>query len=228
MSSAGYGTKQELLFDPFKDGSGKALYRLEDNALDESGNYNGTATSVTYGAGQFGRCGIPSATSGRITSSYNGNLYASSWTVNFWHKWDGLGGAIATPVSSGDLNIIFEPTAMQFYLCNGSTTIVKATVADATNDNTNLLKLKDNTWHMVTVAHTAGSANLTYYVDATIGANIDGGGGSTPISTNTHLFNRYTLNRASTTANMDQVRFFNRVLTAGEVSTLYTSENSVI
>ena len=46
------------LVDPFKDGSGKALYRLEGNALDESGNYNGTPTSVTYGSGRFGRCAV--------------------------------------------------------------------------------------------------------------------------------------------------------------------------
>ena len=60
------------LVDPFRDGSGKALYRLEGNALDESGNYNGTATSVTYGAGQFGRCGVFNGSSSKVVTSAMG------------------------------------------------------------------------------------------------------------------------------------------------------------
>jgi len=57
------------LVDPFKDGSGKALYRLEGNALDESGNYNGTATSVTYGNGISGRAGIFTSNNSRLVST---------------------------------------------------------------------------------------------------------------------------------------------------------------
>ena len=35
--------------DIFGDGSGVALYRLDGNANDTSGNYHGTETAITYG-----------------------------------------------------------------------------------------------------------------------------------------------------------------------------------
>ena len=44
--------------DPFGDSSGVALYKLENNANDEGGVYNGTPTNVTYGTGVFGQAGV--------------------------------------------------------------------------------------------------------------------------------------------------------------------------
>lgn len=42
--------------DPFGDNSGIALYKLDGNANDESGNYNGTEEgTVTYGSAKFGQ-----------------------------------------------------------------------------------------------------------------------------------------------------------------------------
>ena len=37
------------LYNPFPDGGGVALYQLNGDATDVSGNYDGTATNVTYG-----------------------------------------------------------------------------------------------------------------------------------------------------------------------------------
>ena len=43
------------MVDPFGDGSGKALYKFDGDATDESGTYNGTASNAMYGDGVFGQ-----------------------------------------------------------------------------------------------------------------------------------------------------------------------------
>ena len=56
--SGGGCTNTVDLYNPFPDGGGVALYQLNGDAADVSGNYDGTATNVTYGAGQFGQAGV--------------------------------------------------------------------------------------------------------------------------------------------------------------------------
>ena len=44
------------LYNPFPDGGGVALYQLNGDATDVSGNYDGTAANaITYGTGEFGQ-----------------------------------------------------------------------------------------------------------------------------------------------------------------------------
>lgn len=52
--------------DIFGDGSCKALYRLDGNANDESGNYHGTETAITYGGGVYERGAVFNGTSSYI------------------------------------------------------------------------------------------------------------------------------------------------------------------
>ena len=71
------------LYNPFPDGGGVALYQLNGNATDVSGNYDGTATSVTYGAGEFGQAGVFNGTSSWIDirplqDALNGGYYTFS------------------------------------------------------------------------------------------------------------------------------------------------------
>jgi hypothetical protein len=211
------------LVDPFKDGSGKALYRLEGNALDESGNYNGTATSVTYGNGISGRALGFSTTTGNVTTAYPVLTYANSWAVNIWTKWDGTGTTYFAPFLSGDLSILYSvgDAAIFIVLCNGTITSALILKLNATQDVTNYNKLKDGTWHMLTVSHTGGSTNLSYSVDGAIGANLTHGNGGWLRSSDTR-FGYYSSTYAANTAGfIDQVRIFNRALTADEVTTIY-------
>lgn len=52
--------------DPFGDSSGVILYKLDGNANDVSGNYNGTPTDVSYGVGEFDLAGVFNGSSGRV------------------------------------------------------------------------------------------------------------------------------------------------------------------
>lgn len=61
------------LVDPFRDFRGKALWRFEGNALDESGNFNGTASNITWSVGAVGRyASFNGSTSGITTANFAG------------------------------------------------------------------------------------------------------------------------------------------------------------
>lgn len=77
------------IFDPFKDGSGKALYRFDGNTNDDSGKYNGTPTNVTYESGKFSKSVIVNG--GNINLGAGSSLLmpsSSSYSVSAWIKKD--------------------------------------------------------------------------------------------------------------------------------------------
>jgi len=64
--------------DPFNDGSLIAKYELDGNTNDTTGNYDGTATDVTYTHGKFGDAGVFNGSSSYIdVSPASSNLYVS-------------------------------------------------------------------------------------------------------------------------------------------------------
>lgn len=195
--------------DPFKDGSGKALYRLDGNALDESGNFNGTATSVTYGGGRFGRAFIGDGTVRKIALP-NFGLTSLNYSVSVWAKftdlsnyrtvfmaYNGMMCAIDYDVSINKVRFrvfdgrwksvdIFVPTLNALYhfvLTVGSNTL-KAYVDSVNIGNTAVGSLSNE----------AGGSHIGIYQDGT----------------------NYPMH-----GSIDQVRIFNRALTQSEVTALY-------
>ena len=69
-------------YDPF-GGDGVALYQLNGNANDVSGNYNGTATSVTYGTGVFGQAAVFNGSTSKILTSLTANPNEISYSLWF-------------------------------------------------------------------------------------------------------------------------------------------------
>ena len=55
--------------NPFGDSSELALYKFEDNATDAEGNYNGTASNVTYASGYIDKAAVFNGSSSRITTN---------------------------------------------------------------------------------------------------------------------------------------------------------------
>ncbi len=93
-TNAGGGCTDTVdLYNPFPDGGGIALYQLNGDATDVSGNYDGTASNVTYGAGEFGQAGVFNGSSSYI----NTNLslpFNTAKTISMWFKADSLQNAV--------------------------------------------------------------------------------------------------------------------------------------
>ena len=82
--------------DIFADSSALALYEFEGNANDTGGTYNGTATNVvyneydgtasnvTYSTGKFGQAAVFNGSSSYITLTQPVNLSTDNFTYSFW------------------------------------------------------------------------------------------------------------------------------------------------
>ena len=67
-------------------GNARAVYKFEDNANDVTGDYNGTASNVTYtSSGKFNKAADFNGTNSKITFS-TGFSQQTSFTVSFWMK----------------------------------------------------------------------------------------------------------------------------------------------
>lgn len=211
------GTTNTL--DILSDGSCVAAYPLDGSPLDLSGNYNGVQTDVTYPQGYFDLAG-----------SFNGVGYIqiptltipNTTTISLWAKPNSttVGGTLFSAQTSDYRReypmLIWSPASSTYngfaviYTQNAQF-ITSSTVASA------------NVWHhIVCIKNSDGSGSM--YVDnvliGTIGAN----------TTHPQIAG-FTLGAKYEPENnflgdffpgeIDQVRVFNKALSAGEVTTLY-------
>jgi hypothetical protein len=210
--------------DIFGDSSGLALYKLNGNANDESGNYSGTPTDVSYGVGEFDLAGVFNGTSSRV--SFAEITLPTTVSISLWVKPSNIteNSYIFSSQTSGYRReyptLIWYPTAPSYngfaVILSDAGYIASPSVASA------------NVWHhVVVVKNSDGSGSM--YVDNTLIGNKGTGTTYTPIAGfdigciyepedvgATDFFN----------GSIDQVRIFNKALSAGEVTTLYTSDAS--
>ena len=202
--------------DFFNDGSGKALYMLEDNALDESGNYNGTATSVTYGSGRFGRCGVFNGVSNMYVSyPFNYGMFSGDFTISLFAKGTSSDGylfsALPTVNNAQQIALYIYSGGISTSMNVANTTYtVTSSLGNLATEFTNIVMtvsgttLKQYVNGVGTGSITIPSHILTTLVNYTSGVSIYNGS----------IIARWT-------GSIDQVRIFNRALTQSEVTALY-------
>ena len=196
--------------DILGDNSCIATYQLDGNANDLSGNYSGTPTNVSYGVGEFDLAGVFNGSSSRITTAASQLPIPASgtFTVSFWAKVDSSLTQYNTCMMSfgdfwlkseyvtgrfglGDPNTGYETTSSMGYGWNHCVLTV-----DASN-NINLYLNGANEF--------TGNKSIS----RTNGGNF--AIGVARLSSPVYYFN----------GQLDQVRIFNKALSAGEVTTLY-------
>ena len=179
-----------------------ATYQLDGNANDLSGNYSGTPTDVSYGVGEFDLAGVFNGSTSRILNTVTATSITS---FSMWVKINDTNTAqmiqtfgnneYLVSVYLGKLNVQYAAT---------STSGIGWTITNQSN------------WHHIAGTITSNSATL--YVD-----------GQQKTDTFADYFNGQSVgcigDRDSGDANfngsIDQVRIFNRAITAGEVETLW-------
>ena len=208
------------LYNPFPDGGGVALYQLNGDATDESGNYNGTATNVTYGTGEFGQAGVFNGSNSLVDLNGLESFFhqRQTFTVSLWFK-------CSTP-STSEVQLFSDYATPSFNIMLGMRGVGsgnngKIQVAVRMNSGSDEFlttnTYDDNQWHNVVVINNASNNLQTVYID-----NIQVG--TNNISTNswvaTYGDNRVTIGSVylpqSTSysqyfnGSIDQVRIFNR------------------
>ena len=200
-----------------------ATYRLNGDATDLSGNYNGTATSVTYVAGQFGDAGSFNGSSSEITlgnvSFGAAGLGASAISLSIWvnpqatqvdtnHMIDHLHTSTSGWViqQSG-----LSTNTYYFALFNGSSYKVSPTIT-----------LTANVWsHLVFTINSSGVLN-SYLNNVAVTISESGYGAlNNSVSLETKISGYAGSSGRQFNGKLDQIRIFNKGISSTEVTTLY-------
>ena len=235
-NNAGGGCTNTVdLYNPFPDGGGLALYQLNGDATDVSGNYDGTATNITYGTGQFGQAANFSSNDAAITANtfISSSTDTQDFSISMWFKHDGF----TTPVfksligangsaSQGVIRVLVRYVSSNTY-----------TIDFARGYNSNFysyeltpnITLLNSSWYNLVVTFNSSLKKVEYYLNGSLisYANILNTTSSVSIS-NQIVFGQYLNSGAYPTyswgGSIDQVRIFSRALRPYEVEALYTEE----
>ena len=197
-----------------------ATYRLNGGSADLSGNYNGTDTNITYTDGYFGQCASFNGSSSFITLPGNmlnslTAISASAWVYRRTGSSDNyeyiLSGGIA--VSGQRYGIAVNDagsgsTDNKFYITDGASSFHTNTVCNY------------NTWYHV--VYTWSGTELKFYVNGSLDSTFTAVNCNFQSSGNGHKIGEYHHNGSyEWEGEIDQVRFFNKAISASEVTTLY-------
>lgn len=216
-------------YDPF-GGNGVALYQLNGNANDVSGNYNGTASNVTYGTGVFGQAGVFNGSSSYIDTPLNINNIVSNvndrtqdLTFSCWFK--------ANSIPSVDGQILYLGNYTQYTPVYHTFSIAYTSSGDLSfgvfNGTSFFVQtpLSINNWHQVVGVRESGVIKL--YVNGSFISQITQTSDTSINSSATLKFGSgqtVGLTDGKFNGSIDQVRIFNTALTPLEVEALYTEE----
>lgn len=196
-------------YDPFGDNSGIALYKFDDNANDESGNYNGTEVSINYVDGKFNK-GIQGNKSAHSYISSSLSLGTTS-SISFWVKESDLSGDQLFITNNNDAFIAASYTN---YWMKASSSVV------VFSDGNKMIPTIDDWYHIVL---TDDGSNIRGYRNG-----IEITNNVSYLSINGFVFNfigAYTSAGPSHSGILDQLRVFNRALTQQEINDLYLYED---
>lgn len=195
-------------------------YRMEGNSNDSSSSpANGSDTAITYGTayGIVGQGAVFDGSTSKIVlgtaSKFNitGNL-----TINAWIYLSNLTEAVRIFMHR---NIGVSPDTQGYEFAVGNTTSCLQFYSNNTTYNGTTSSVSTGKWQMITVIKT--STNLAFYVNTSAqgtASSVTINGGTDPAgigyrSSGARIINGY----------IDEVSIFNRAITTGELSTIYSS-----
>ena len=209
------------LYNPFPDGGGVALYQLNGDATDVSGNYDGTASNVTYGTGQFGQAAVFNGSSSVINTNLIPNY--QNFSMSLWLKIPSGHGTGKRIISNVPAGTVPAPSISIIYGYLASDDLVIQFYDGATNHNIVKDNIPSDTWFNLTFTWQSGGLFMGYYNGSFIDSS------SIPTFSNSSVtpiyFGYYPrFNTYDYSGSIDQVRIFSRALRPYEVEALYTEE----
>jgi len=214
----------------------KAYYKLNGDALDSSGNgYNGTASNITYATGRFGEAAVFNGTNSSINLGATNQFASNQVSISFWVKpvsvttsqvlfGNGNGGSFA----DGDNDIFLRSDGYIGYELGQSSSVYEAKYSTTT-------KLIANTWSHIALTYDSSlGTNITkVYVNGvqqSLSPTYAAGGtfsGNIFIGTLDYNIGKRNLAGLLLNGSIDQVRIFNSLISAANVTALY-NEGTVL
>ena len=225
-TNAGGGCTNTVdLYNPFPDGGGVALYQLNGDATDVSGNYDGTASNVTYGAGEFGQAGVFNGSSSGINTPIPFLNAKATSSVSLWVKYTDT-TAYKTLFQDWSSNNNWNHNIIANWPSTGNLRFFSAYGGSGgyVTFETSGLTLNDGNWHNIVGVLDASTRTYKGYVDGVeVGSMTVSSNAWTGVTQNANIGNE---NGSANFFNgsIDQVRIFSRALRPYEVEALYTEE----
>jgi len=217
FGSAACTTDTDQLFATDVQTTSLATYQLNNATTSiPSNTYPGTASNITYAAGKFGNAAVFNGSSSNISlplSSWLSSTSAKSCSV--WFKTSATGGgnrAIISDYGSGasyNFDCFLIPTDGKIFLVTNRGTQYYTSSINSFNDGQ---------WHLAVIVDDIPNGNTKLYVDNNQEISISTGSGtvaSTVLYIGTYGTGYYW------DGSIDQVRIFNSVLSAGNLTSLY-------
>ena len=209
--------------DILGDGSCIATYQLDGNANDLSGNYSGTPTNVSYGVGEFDLASLFASSTSKINIPQTYGAEGEQFSYSLWFKTSVANGSYMFAKRNGNntfhirIDNSFSP-AGKICVNNWAGTAQPENNAQSTNGGYN-----DNTWHNFVFTYDGTRSPKTQcYIDGQRDTNMNWDYDLfTQSVTNGNNIGNFDINGANFSGSIDQVRIFNKALSAGEVTTLY-------
>jgi len=197
-----------------------AYYKLDGDAIDSSGNgYNGTSPNVTWGVGRFGPAGVFNGSSSYISTGINFSTLPNTKSISMWIKSTG-----SSSVGFGGVNGSYGNNGLfSFDESAGNVAYIPKFGGYHTGDASTIIT---NAWNHFVVTDTNVDGNVKIYIN---GSEVTVTKVNSVVYTNnTNMqIGRQMRNNGATfwqTGEIDQVRIFNTVLTANQVTELYEDE----
>jgi hypothetical protein len=202
----------------------KHYYRMEGNSNDSVGSNNGTDTTITYSTanGKFGQGAGFTANPSKINlTGLTGSNWTGAFTIVGWVKINTVQTtSIVEVVNAGNGNY-------WAYLQAGSApNNFYAALFDGTNNpvTQGTTVYTTGMWYQVALVRDTGAGKLRLYVNGAADATASTDNTTPPAAANlTAVDIGWRSNNGDhLTGNLDDVAFFTRVLSASEISQLYT------
>ncbi|MBT6649761.1 MAG: LamG domain-containing protein, partial [Flavobacteriales bacterium] len=211
------------------DSSCIATYRFENDETDLSGNFNGTGTAIQYAAGRYGQSASFNGTSSKVditaTASTPIDFSQRTFTISAWINGSGFTTDDRTIISK--YNGSNNTGSSFFFDVRDSDQKLRVTEVNGTSalGFQSGGSISENTWTHVVYVRT--STTCEFFINGSSSGGSQSrttalnAGGTTDISIGERQANKRFIGK------IDQVRIFNKALSASEVTTLY-QENSLV
>jgi len=209
-----------------------AFYPLNNNVLDLSGNgYNGTNNNVTFSTGKFGNAAVFNGSSSTIglgnsqvfSPTLTGELTMSFWVKTTRNNYQYIFGR-------GNDDLAQYETLLQMNTNGTLNCAIYTSSASLAADVTSSVSINDGEWHHIVVIINNGNFVSLYIDNGTPVTNSSWSGSASYQSTISLTLGALAGSSAGLVkldGSLDQVRIFDSVLSASQVTELY-NESQII
>ena len=223
-------TTDEVLFPSSASSNMFAYYKLDGSGEDESSNnHDGTeGSSMAYSFGRFGTAGSFDGSNNAVITIPDSNKFSpavNDFSVSFWFN-----------VSNTSTNRLIakgsNPYEWEIWVSNGQPVYVGYASGGAGHGvlygGSNPGIYADGNWHHIVVTHDYGTKMEMFVDNASIGSLTTFTGYGMSNTTSTVTIGKRGDQSTSMIGMLDQIRFYDKILTTDEIEELYNEKQAYI